>query len=79
MPRRRRAMPEDRLPTHGELREAFEGVPIDPRTGYPAGYVSFSVELDARSEEPDGLRGGPLRASGPGGSGPGRSMRRVET
>ncbi len=48
MESRNRRLPERRLPTHRELFEAFEDVPPDPRTGYPAGYVSFSVELDAR-------------------------------
>lgn len=42
---------EDGLPTPEQLKRDFEGIPADPRTGYPAGYVSFSVELDARLSE----------------------------
>jgi hypothetical protein len=48
--RKRYRLPRSGLPTHKQLRQAFEAIPVDPWTGYPAGYVSFSVELDARRE-----------------------------
>lgn len=38
----------DDLPTERKLREAFKGIPSDPRTGEPIGFVSFAVELEAR-------------------------------
>ena len=31
-----------------KLREAFKGIPADPWTGEPIGFVSFAVELEAR-------------------------------
>lgn len=40
--------PDEQEPTPGALREAFEGLPLDPRSGLPVGYLSFALELDAR-------------------------------
>lgn len=31
-----------------ELEKQFRGLPIDYRTGYPIGYISFALELDHR-------------------------------
>lgn len=48
---------EDRLPTVEELRLDFEGVPLDPWTGEPIGFVGMAVELEARrAEQADRLR-----------------------
>lgn len=34
--------------THEQLRQAFRHIPEDPRTGFPAGYLSFAQELESR-------------------------------
>lgn len=31
-----------------QLDQAFAQIPEDPRTGYPAGYLSFALELECR-------------------------------
>lgn len=41
-------MNETGLPTHAELLEAFDGVPKDPNTGFPIGYLGFAQELESR-------------------------------
>lgn len=46
--------PDEQEPTPAQLREAFEGIPEDPRTGYPAGYLSFAAELESRQPAQEG-------------------------
>jgi hypothetical protein len=38
-------------PNPAELREQFSCLPLDPRTGYPIGYLWFALELDHRRAE----------------------------
>lgn len=38
----------EHLMNHEELEAIFSKVPIDPRTGFPAGYLHFAHELDLR-------------------------------
>jgi len=38
----------DGLPTDKDLETQFQGIPADPWTGYPMGYISFAVELESR-------------------------------
>ena len=34
-----------------QLEKDFEGIPIDPQTGFPIGYLGFAVELEHRQEK----------------------------